>query len=74
MDRISSPDARSVRSVLTMGSPAPIVPSHSHFAPDDVAAVRIALKRFKSPLLAFLLGVTTCTPLASQPSYRSATA
>jgi hypothetical protein len=24
--------------------------------------------------LAFLLGVTTCTPLASQPSYRSATA
>mmetsp|Transcript_5046 Transcript_5046/g.20241 ORF Transcript_5046/g.20241 Transcript_5046/m.20241 type:complete len:255 (+) Transcript_5046:1300-2064(+) len=71
--RTSSPLARSVRSVDTMGKPAPMVPSYSHFAFPSFAAFLIFSKRFKSPELAFLLGVTTLIPRCSHPLYREAT-
>ena len=71
--RTSSPLARSVRRVETMGKPAPMVPSYSHFAFPCFAAVLMDSKRTESPELAFLLGVTTCTPRFSHPAYRLAT-
>ena len=63
-----------MRSVDTTGSPAPMVPSYNHFAPLSSADARKRRKRARSPLLAFLFGVTTWTPRASHSPYLSATA
>ena len=44
-DRTRSPEARSVRSVDTTGSPAPMVPSYNHLAPLSSATARKRRKR-----------------------------
>ena len=50
---------RSVRSTLRMGSPAPTVVSSPHIAPVASIAAVHSFHRAKSPLPAFLFGVTT---------------